>query len=296
MKIRYLHLSDLHLTSIENKGAVDAFNQNVVTHSLVKTIKAFDFQIDFIIITGDIAFSGQPADYEVCHVFCDELLQAVHLEPSKLFLAPGNHDVDRSKITPKHIKSFYHFDDQDDITETLTDPDIFPIIMRKFEAFNAFAAQAMGRRLFSVEKYRFTDTLAVQRQDREWRINLAGLNSCLFAGYDGDDKQKLALGLVQVQEALKHTEADDLCISFWHHPFACFHPDDKVCQNKLIRSSDLILTGHWHNPTDTFIRNAAGQAVIIGAGAGFETRESANSFNVTEIDMHTGAGRVQFYK
>jgi len=70
MKIRYLHLSDLHLTDIENKGAVEAFNRDIVTHSLVKTIKASDLHIDFIIITGDIAFSGKPAEYyEVCQVF-----------------------------------------------------------------------------------------------------------------------------------------------------------------------------------------------------------------------------------
>jgi len=296
MKIRYLHLSDLHLTAIEKKSAVQTFNQDVVTRSLVKTIESSDFGIDFIIITGDIAFSGKPAEYAVGRVFCDELLQAAGLERQRLFLVPGNHDVDQDVITPRHIKSFYRFDDQDDITEILSDPDIFPIMMRKFDAFNAFAEYALGRRLFSETKYRFTETLTVKKQNEAYRINLVGLNSCLFAGYDGDDKQKLALGLVQVQEALQAVGTGDLCISFCHHPFACHHPADNVCTNKLIRKSDLILCGHLHEPSDAFIRNAAGQAVIIGAGAGFETRESANSFNITEIDMQTGAGRVRFYK
>jgi hypothetical protein len=35
---------------------------------------------------------------------------------------------------------------------------------------------------------------------------------------------------------------------------------------------------------------------MVGAGAGFETRGSENSFNVVEIDLASGAGRVQFYK
>jgi formylglycine-generating enzyme required for sulfatase activity/energy-coupling factor transporter ATP-binding protein EcfA2 len=44
------------------------------------------------------------------------------------------------------------------------------------------------------------------------------------------------------------------------------------------------------------MRDAAGQAVIIGAGAGFETREHHNSFNLVELDTANGRGRVQFYK
>ncbi|MCP4667426.1 MAG: NACHT domain-containing protein, partial [Deltaproteobacteria bacterium] len=59
---------------------------------------------------------------------------------------------------------------------------------------------------------------------------------------------------------------------------------------------DLILTGHLHEPSNAFVQNAAGRAVIIGAGAGFETRKSRNSFNVVEIDLETGAGKARFYR
>ncbi len=296
MEIRYLHLSDLHLTGVAGKSPKETFNQDVVTQALVQTVKTLEASIDFIIITGDVAYSGQPADYDVCRVFCDELLQAARLEPSRLFIIPGNHDVDRAKITRKHIKSFYPFDDQDDITETLTDPDILPIIMRKLAAFNAFAADAMGSPRFSDNQYHFTTTLPIIKNDEECRIGLVGLNSCLFAGYDEDEQQKLALGLVQVQAALKDAQDADLWISFWHHPFACLHPADKVCRNKLTQHSDLILYGHLHDPSNMEPRDAAGQSVIIGAGAGYEGREHANSFNVCEIDLQTGVGRVEFYK
>ena len=115
--IRYLHLSDLHLTSKENKGPVEAFNQDVVTLSMVEMIRESVSDIDFVIITGDIARMGRPDEYAVCEVFCAKLLDAVNLGPYRLFLVPGNHDVDRGKITKKQIKSFYNFEDQDDITE-----------------------------------------------------------------------------------------------------------------------------------------------------------------------------------
>ena len=40
MKIRYLHLSYLHLTGVAGQNPVETFNQDVVTHSLVQTVKA----------------------------------------------------------------------------------------------------------------------------------------------------------------------------------------------------------------------------------------------------------------
>ena len=294
--IRYLHLSDLHLTSKESKGPVEAFNQNVVTHSMVEMIRESEFEVDFVVITGDIARMGSSEEYAVCEVFCSQLLEALKLGKDRMFLVPGNHDVDRSKITKKHIKSFYSFENQDDITETFTDEDILPILMRKFEAFNAFSETVMGQRRFDDAAYWYSERLNRQKTNGECGINLVGLNSCLFAGYDGDEERKLALGLYQVEAALKNLEKGDLSICFFHHPFHCFHPEDKVCKNLLMNRFDLILTGHLHDPSNAFTRDAAGQALIIGAGAGFETRDSRNSFNVVEIDSETGEGNVQFYK
>lgn len=268
--IRYLHLSDLHSTSRESKGPVEAFNQNVVTHSMVEMIRETRFEVDFVIITGDIARMGKPEEYAVCEVFCSQLLSALKLEKDRLFLVPGNHDVDRRVIAPRHKKRLYQFDDQEEITQILTDPDDFPILMRKFEAFNAFSGKVMGKRRFNDEAYWSAEKLNLQKTNGECGVNLVGLNSWLFAGYDGDEERKLALGLYQVEAALKNLEKGDLSICFFHHPFHCFHPEDKVCRNQLMNRFDLILTGHLHDPSNAFTRDAAGQALIIGAGAGLK--------------------------
>ncbi|MDM8550086.1 metallophosphoesterase [Desulfobacterales bacterium HSG2] len=292
--LRYLHLSDFHLKK-EADSPVAAFNQDIVTRSMLDMIGSLK-KPDFVIITGDLAHGGKPEEYEVAEIFCDRLLETAKLDRQRLFLVPGNHDVSRKDVRPKHVKSFYSFDTQEDITETLTDPDIFPILMRKFAGFSAFVEKVKGRRLSDKSEYWFAETLTLTKEGQEHRINLVGLNSCLFAGYDGDDKQKLALGLHQVEPALGKLDRNALSVGFFHHPFSCFHPKDEVCQNLLTRELDLILTGHLHKPSNAFTRNAAGQAVIIGAGASYEARESRNSFNVTEIDPNTGRGKVQFYK
>ena len=253
--------------------------------------------LDLIFITGDLAKQGKRDDYLVVEVFCCRLLEVAGVTSDRLFLVPGNHDVDRSMVPKSHKSRLYHFDSQDQIIELLGDPDRFPLLMRKFAAFNRFAGEVLKRELFSNRQYSFTETAVIDREDRKFHVKIVGLNSALFAGYDGDDQRKLAYGLPQVEAVTrKSAEEPHLTIALSHHPFTCFDPADRVCRNMLMQHADLILTGHLHEPGNRFVRDAAGQAVLISAGASFETRESHNSFNVVEIDLLTGAGEAQFFK
>ena len=304
MRLRYLHISDLHLTkSTEDKTAWNAeqFNQDFVTRSMLNAIddlvQRHGKTLDLVFITGDVARQGKDDEYAAAKVFCQRLLEVAGVTSDRLFLVPGNHDVDRSMVPKGHQSRLYHFEGQDQVIELLGDPDLFPLLMRKFAAFNRFAGEVLKRELFSNRQYSFTETAVVDRGGRKFHVKVAGLNSALFAGYDGDDQRKLAYGLPQVESAVrKSAEEPYLTIALSHHPFASFDPADKVCRNMLMQHADLILTGHLHEPGNMFIRDAAGQAVLISAGASFETRESHNSFNVVEIDLLTGAGEAQFFK
>lgn len=304
IRLRYLHISDLHLTkSTGDKTAwnVEQFSQDFVTHSMINAIdelvQRHGKALDLVFITGDVARHGKDDEYAVAKVFCQRLLEVAGVTSDRLFLVPGNHDVDRSMVPKSHQSRFYHFERQDQIIELLGDPDLFPLLIRKFAAFNGFAGEVLKREIFSDRQYFSAETIVVDRGGREFRVKVAGLNSALFAGYDGDDQQKLAYGLPQVEAAVsKSAEEPHLTIALSHHPFTCFDPADRVCRNILMQHADLILTGHLHEPGNMFVRDAAGQAVLIGAGASFETRESHNSFNVVEIDLATGAGEAQFFK
>jgi predicted MPP superfamily phosphohydrolase len=303
MKLRYLHISDLHLGYRDMRGsdwAARALGQDIVVGSMLESIQNLvkkGESPDFIILTGDITRAGQREEYDVALEFCNQLLEVTGVPGSRFYPVPGNHDVDRDEVRNLHIRSYYSFESQDEIAEILADPDAFPIIMRKFSEFNAFAEKAMNRRQFDEATYHMVESLHLEKEGSRFRVNIAGLNSALFAGYDGDDKQRLALGLSQVDRALKQLDDQALfSILFFHHPFPAFHKVDSICQTRLKQKADLILTGHLHKPDSAVIRDFAGKAIVIGAGASFESRESRNSFNMVEIDLISGDGRVQFYK
>ncbi len=304
MNLTYLHISDLHLTGNPNgpeDWAAAQFNQDLVTSSMIaaieKLIQKEQQSFDLIFITGDLAKRGKKEEYEVVQVFCERLLEATKVPSERLFIVPGNHDVNREEVKKKHRKWFYSFESQDEVIECVQDAEDITMIMEKFRDYYKFAANLNAKFYPSKNTYFFAETVFLQLDGDPVAINLVGLNSALFAGYDGDDKQKLFLGLPQISGAIDKLNAQaSLSIALFHHPFACFHSDDAVCRNQLMHKVDLILTGHLHEPENIFERRAGGEALIIGAGASFETRESENSFNVVKIDLATGSGAVQFFK
>src|ERR1700753_3132314 len=97
-KLTWLHISDWH-----QKG--EDFDRQVVRDLLMKDIKEraeIDpnlASIDFIIFSGDLAYRGKAQEYEsAIDYFFNPLLEATGVGDrgrERLFIVPGNHDVDR---------------------------------------------------------------------------------------------------------------------------------------------------------------------------------------------------------
>ena len=92
MSVTWLHISDLHV-----RGG-DPYDRDVALRTLVKSVAEYRDRgraPDVIFATGDIAHAGKPPEYEIAGKFFDDLLAAAKLDKSRLFVIPGNHDVDR---------------------------------------------------------------------------------------------------------------------------------------------------------------------------------------------------------
>lgn len=92
--IRWLHISDFHIKT------GDTYDHDVVVEALLSSlpnlIERFG-QPDFVIASGDIAFSGKKAEYDLATQLFDAVLNILSLKRERLFVVPGNHDVDRTK-------------------------------------------------------------------------------------------------------------------------------------------------------------------------------------------------------
>src|SRR5688500_7100319 len=92
MTVTWLHISDFHFK------AGDPYDRDQVLGALVRSVKEFresGRRPDLVFATGDIAYGGKPAEYEVATAFFDDVLEAAGISKERLFVIPGNHDVDR---------------------------------------------------------------------------------------------------------------------------------------------------------------------------------------------------------
>ena len=66
-KISWLHISDFHF-----RAGGDNFSQKVSCDALMRDIPSRlsdEFPLQFIVVTGDIAFSGKSSEYEIASTF-----------------------------------------------------------------------------------------------------------------------------------------------------------------------------------------------------------------------------------
>src|SRR5664279_4115068 len=92
-----LHLSDLHFDSLETEDVAQA-RRAVALQGLIRALRQlFDIEPELrpgaICISGDIAYRGSRADYDLAEVWIQQLLQVLDLMPTDIIASAGNHDI-----------------------------------------------------------------------------------------------------------------------------------------------------------------------------------------------------------
>ncbi len=102
--LTWLHLSDLHF------GLSKTAKGQIILDELLSDIGKLTHQIgspDFIFITGDVGFTANPNEYEEAKKWIDRLLTVTNTSKDKLYIVPGNHDIDRNLIARTSIKTIH---------------------------------------------------------------------------------------------------------------------------------------------------------------------------------------------
>lgn len=293
--LTWLHLSDWH-----QKG--EEFDRNVVRDALLEDIKARKIistelnEIDFIIFSGDVAFSGRAEEYQAAKdQLFDPLLKVCGLKSERLFVVPGNHDLDRSEfeMLPEELKK--PFDSDAKVQKWLFDDRKKARILEPFQAFSAFVKEYTGQ-----DKPEYACK-------REWcirgkRICLLGLNSALMCGRNVDgnnninDRGFTVIGEPQIQESLPFLSRADIKIVVLHHPLNWLTDFDcNRIEGRLKSECDFILHGHQHKFGIHVDYGIDGNCVIMPAGACYERRaversQFANAYSFINLNFDLRKG------
>lgn len=95
--ILLLHASDFHMRESEGDPLLRAHDiRQLFVFDAVQRAKEIGSPTA-LVFSGDIAFSGGPAQYDVARRMFTDILKRLGLKEQRILVVPGNHDVDRPK-------------------------------------------------------------------------------------------------------------------------------------------------------------------------------------------------------
>jgi predicted MPP superfamily phosphohydrolase len=297
MPLQILHVSDIHF---DDRGWDEDRDQRT---ELVRDLKAHveqNAKIDAILVGGDIAFGAEPAQYVTARGWIDELLDAAGgLEPSDVWVVPGNHDVSWDTIGRSAIAQ--------DFREAVAGCDITDIdlvlqqrlardpqagsVLAPLDAYNEFAS-TFGCGITAESPMWEDDTLEVDGLV----LRLTGVNSALASHKDfhEPDKRNLVVGTHQVQ---LDRQPGLLHLVMMHHPPSWLRDWEHIAP--YLQRAHLVLFGHEH-AYSSLQPDGEGATVHVNAGAVAPERQAGGerepflaSYNVitltkisTGIEVH----------
>jgi predicted phosphodiesterase len=253
MALSILHLSDLHISEL-------TFNdQKPVLSALFKDIEAQGhdgIKYDIILFSGDLIAKGNYSDANQRLVeteFLKPLLKATRLSADRLFLVPGNHDLQVSEIPDTLRPSFDAIKSSQQANAMLDGVAKAPYFWTGFSAYNSIekklctATPVFENTLFSA----YAVTVAGVE------VGICCMNSAWRAtGSPNDaDYGQLLVGERQIDLLLSTIEHCSLKLAILHHPLnwlALF--DQSSIQQYLYREFDAIFYGHNHKADSLQIR------------------------------------------
>lgn len=284
--LTWLHISDLHLRPCDN------YNQHRVLNPLLKELerrRQEGWRFDAIFCTGDIAYSGggfrfdseRYPEYEQATAFFDQVLALLELPKERLFVVPGNHDIDRSQA-----KAFPFPTKAEEVTQVLSDVRQYPALMLRFRGFKWFLEKCLAREFcpggkpFGAHRFTTSDglTAGVLELNSAWNAVRDQVQGSLIIGeravWEGIDELE-RLGGAEVTVALVHHPLDWL--TWWDRDQVSALLEEKV---------DVLLHGHLHSTRIENVTTQFGNLVCLAAGAAYQTRDWTNHVVLGRLDLN----------
>lgn len=245
-----LHISDIHFRSPE--CLTPDFDPELPYRTqLIRDVKSRVTElgaVNAILISGDIAFKGAPDEYETAMAWIKELAAGALCPLERVFVVPGNHDVDRSRLMQNlstmnaqaAIANAQTSERERVLRAQLQDNTTSQALLEPIKAYNDFAA------VFNCQVYLPGRLYWKQDLELEHKVQLRihGLTSTILSGADGKDDSRESLYLSPLQTVL-NPEEDIVNLVLAHHPTEWFM-DQYACEDAINSRAMIHMFGHTH--------------------------------------------------
>ncbi len=220
--------------------------------------------VDAILVGGDIAYHGQPEEYQAALKWLRELADAAKCALEKrTFVVPGNHDVDRNITTTTSVRNVQAAIEnahparrERELFEQFQNADTARALFAPLAAYNEFAAR-FDCQLYPKERLFWTSDLPL---DEDVMLRMYGLNSTLLSGAGGHDDTRESLYLSPLQTVLNPVDGVVNLVLCHHPPDWLMDQDD--ADDAIRNRAGIQFFGHKHRQRiqkdDRYLRFSAG--------------------------------------
>lgn len=286
MNFRWVQISDVHFshTDFQTKRMRSRL------FDLLNTIKSKG-SIDCLFITGDITDKSSTYD-EATKQFVEGLVNTLEIKDrTKVFIIPGNHDVDRNIPLgrPMLLKGlFSNYKNYNSLNKEIND--LREGLIKAQEKFFEFYKEIKECE-YPQSKVHFV----TQVNDK---MNVINLNTSWLCGFDGED-ENLFLGIENLFDILEENKKElmeaKLNIAIGHHNIDCYNDEEKSELLNLFRdyNIDFYLSGHIHDSSAVYEPKCNTHLIVCNQMKADE-KEYYGGFsvgNISDKDCH-----IEFYK
>ena len=290
--VTWLHISDLHLRESEK------WPQKAVLCAMLEDVErrcATGLVVDFVLATGDLAFSGKESEYDLVAAFFDELSFATGLSCDMIFCVPGNHDVQRERYKTLFGGARQKLQSENDVYTFLSDTEERKALLLRQDGFSRFQERFFGnqRRKRTSDDLGYVSFLEID----DLRIAIIGLNSAWLSEGGSTDERQILLGEHQAVNAIDIAECatPHVIIGMQHHPFDYLKRfDQQSTQRRLEEACHLFHCGHLHESDAAQAVTRSGKCLTLAAGASYESRGFHNAYSVVTLDPLHAQSEITF--
>ncbi|UHQ19025.1 metallophosphoesterase [Lysobacter sp. KIS68-7] len=243
-----LHVSDIHFRS------PDCLDSNLDPERPYRTRLLQDVRarvaelgpVGAILVGGDIAFKGAADEYQVAMTWLRELAAVAGCPIERVFVVPGNHDVDRAiaqRPATRNVRAAISQAGAErrdrELRAQIMDSDTGRALLAPIGAYNEFAKD-LNCQVYFPERLYWKQDLEL---DHGVTLRVHGLTSSLLSGTDGNDTRE-SLYLSPLQTVLDPVD-DVVNLVLCHHPPDWLMDQDDA-NDAICGRASIHMFGHKH--------------------------------------------------
>jgi hypothetical protein len=201
-----------------------------------------------LLVSGDIAFKGLKQEYDAAYTWLIDLARACDCPRERIYVIPGNHDVDRGITGSDQSVINVHrsltaaptSDRERELRAQFMHPETGRALMSPIAGYNEFAAR-FSCQVYTPDKLFWHQDLPL---DHDTTLRIYGVTSTLLSGAGGQNDRKGTLYLSPLQTVLD--PADGIVnLLMCHHPPDWLMDHDEV-DDAVNGRAKLQFFGHKH--------------------------------------------------